>query len=281
MPRKRVTQIFPFLLPLRKAQRKMFYYIKMRWDHNQYAQHIMSKKLPYTIYSTKALLLNTESGFDMKYQYNKVHNLKLAAKTINHIMIHPGETFSFWWLVRAADKSEKYKEGLLSRDGVIVPTYGGGLCQLSNLLFELFLHSPFIIVERHGHSVESFPTEGMMSGTDATVSEGWRDLKVRNDTNVSYQLEIQFDEEHIYGILRSEESARHVYEVFQRNQKYYKTTGKIFEKVSIWQKQTDCYTGEVTDRWLYDHVCEIGYELPDEIKREMDAGKKEEGSGSV
>lgn len=281
MPRKRVTQLFPFLLPIRKAQRKMFYYIRMKFDHNQYARQINNEKLPYTLYSTKSTLLNPESGFDMKYQYNKVHNLKLAARTINHLLLFPGETFSFWWLVRAADKSEKYKEGLLSRDGVIVPTYGGGLCQLSNLLFDMFLHTPLTIVERHGHSVESFPTKGMMTGTDATISEGWRDLKVRNDTGRIYQLELWFDEENIYGALRGEEEVRYEYEVFQRNQKYYRSAGKVFEKVSIWQKETDCYTGEENERWLYDHICEIGYELPDEIIGKLEGSNKNEGRKPV
>lgn len=48
----------------------------------------------------------------MKYQINKVHNLKLAARTINKVIIEPNETFSFWQLVRWADHHEKYKDEL-------------------------------------------------------------------------------------------------------------------------------------------------------------------------
>ena len=38
MARKRITQIFPFLLPLRVKQRKLFFYLKMRFDRNRYSK---------------------------------------------------------------------------------------------------------------------------------------------------------------------------------------------------------------------------------------------------
>ena len=65
-------------------------------DGSKYANSKLEKQLPYTIYETSSLMLNENSGFDMKYQINKVHNLKLAAQTINHLVIEPNETFSFW-----------------------------------------------------------------------------------------------------------------------------------------------------------------------------------------
>lgn len=72
-------------------------------------------------------------------------------------MIAPGETFSFWLAVRYADRHTPYKEGLAMVNGELVPQKGGGLCQLSNLLFWLFLNSPLTLVERHGHAVKDFP----------------------------------------------------------------------------------------------------------------------------
>ncbi len=182
MSRKRLTQVFPFLLPIRKWQRKTFFYLKMRFDRNKYAREMSKKFLPYKVCDTTSLLLNQNSGFDMKFQLNKVHNLKLASKTISHIMIKPNETFSFWQLVKSADKKIPYKDGLNFVEGKIVGDYGGGLCQLSNMLFWLFLHTPMTITERHCHSTVSFPstTPDLPAGIDATISEGWLDLKVKN-----------------------------------------------------------------------------------------------------
>ena len=131
MARKRLTQLFPFLLPLRQWQRKKCCYLKMRLDKNHYADTISDELLPNKIFETSALMVNQSSGYDIQYQYNKVHNLKLAGKAINKVLIRPKETFSFYWLVRNADKKEPYKDGLNLVDGKIIGSYGGGLCQLS------------------------------------------------------------------------------------------------------------------------------------------------------
>ena len=95
MPRKRLTQVFPFLLPLRVAQRKVFFYTGMRLDGNAYAKTLHDELLPYKLFSADSELYNPNTGFDMTYQENKVFNLKLAAKTLHGLLIKPGETFSF------------------------------------------------------------------------------------------------------------------------------------------------------------------------------------------
>ena len=176
-------------------------------------------------------MLNENSGFDMKYQINKVHNLKLAAKTINKVIIEPNETFSFWQLVRWADHHEKYKDGLNLVDGKIVGSYGGGLCQLSNMLFWLFLHTPLTVVERHGHAVESFPstTEDLPCGTDATINEGWLDLKIRNDTDNTFQIEISFDDKYMYGRILSQSPVNIEYSVFNSSVSYIKRNGRTYQ----------------------------------------------------
>lgn len=188
----------------------------MKFDDNKYAEKTTEKLLPYTVFETASLMINENSGFDMKYQINKVHNLKLAAKTVNRVIIEPTETFSFWHLVRWADYHEKYKDGLNLVNGKIVGSYGGGLCQLSNLLFWLFLHTPLTIVERHGHAVESFPstTEDLPCGTDATINEGWLDLKIRNETDNTFQIEVSFDERFMYGRILSQKPVNTEYTVF-------------------------------------------------------------------
>lgn len=147
MGRKRVTQLFPWLLPLRKKQRKLCFYLGLRLDRNHYSSKQIETLSPYRLFETTCLMYNHETGFDMKYQENKVFNLKLAAKTINNLIICPGETFSFWKLVRYADKDTPYKDGLVA-DGKLQTLPGGGLCQISNLLFWLFLHTPLTIIER-------------------------------------------------------------------------------------------------------------------------------------
>jgi vancomycin resistance protein VanW len=268
MKRKQLTQVFPFLIPLRRWQRKLFFYIKMRFDSNSYTKEILKDKLPFRVYEAQSLLLNDKSGFDMQYQVNKVHNLKLVSRTMDRVMIRPGKTFSFWQLARCADKYGSYKDGLCLVNGRIVPIPGGGLCQLSNLLFWLFLHTPLTIVERHHHGVESFPlpASDIPDGTGATVNEGWLDLKVRNETDISFQVELSFDEEYIHGAVLSDENLYYRYEISSRDLCYYRENGRVYQQNSIYRTKIDLITNDpVEELLLYNNRCQIGYELPGNI----------------
>ncbi len=267
MTRKRLTQIFPFLLPFRKWQRKKVFYLKMYLDRNRYAQKRSEKTLSNLVYQTSVPMLNGNSGFDMKYQFNKVYNLKLAAETIDKIMIEPGETFSFWQLVRWADRYQKYKAGLNVIDGKTVPSYGGGLCMLSDMLFWMFLHTPLTVTERHGHAALSFPstTEDLPKGTDATVNEGWLDLKVCNKTENTFQIEIDFDDAAMYGRILAKDAVNMEYSVFNPSVTYRKAGGKIYQIASVCRMETDKDSGSKTERKLYVNRCQIGYRLPDNL----------------
>jgi len=46
----------------------------MRRDGCRYAKVISDKELPGLVFETSIPMLNENSGFDMKYQRNKVHN---------------------------------------------------------------------------------------------------------------------------------------------------------------------------------------------------------------
>ena len=111
MSRKRLTQMFPWLLPLRKRQRRLLFYLKMRFDKHRYSRTLAAdKNMPYQLFASSCALYNHSTGFSMTYQENKVFNLKLVAQQMDGLLIYPGETFSFWQLARYADKKTPYKE---------------------------------------------------------------------------------------------------------------------------------------------------------------------------
>lgn len=275
MARKRLTEAFPWLLPLRKKQRRFFFYAAMRRDGAGYARELSKERLPVLLFESRIPMINESTGFDRKYQENKVFNLQLAAKTIDGLLIKPGETFSFWQAARYADRETPYREGLAEINGRLTTEYGGGLCMLSNLLFWVLLHAPLTVVERHGHREKDFPEpeSDAPHGVDATVAEGWLDLKMKNETDMSFQLQISFTEGEMVGrVLASREEGLR-YEVLNGTLRYIREDGKIYELAQVLRRQTDL-TGKVfSQKELYWNRCGIGYPLPEGTEIEM----REEG----
>ena len=243
MARKRVTELFPFLVPIRIWQRNIWYQIKLYFDKNKYSKE-KGELLPYEVCSEITFMINENSGQDIIYQVNKVDNLKIISKTMNSILIKPGETFSFCYLARYAKKYGKYKDGLVLVNNKIVPQKGGGICHLSNLLYQLFLQTPLTIVERHGHKVKSFP-------------------------NPDYQISIDFDKQYMYGKILSNEKMNTCHTIINDNFKYIKKKEKVYESVSVIKIIRERETGKEIERVkLYDEVVEIKYELPKNVEIE-------------
>lgn len=109
----------------------------------------------------------------------KIQNLRIAISHLNGIEIPAGETFSFWKHVGRATKRRGFVEGRELREGCIIPNVGGGLCQISNALYDAALQANLEIVERHRHTQV---VAGSLAehGRDATVFWNYVDLRFRS-----------------------------------------------------------------------------------------------------
>lgn len=257
------------MIPLRIRQRKFCFYLGMRLDKNTYCTARSGTPLPYLAFEDSSKLYNTETGFDMVYQENKVFNLKLASEKLNGLLIRPGETFSFSRAIRHADRQTPYKEGLTVINGRLTTAPGGGMCQISNLLFWLFLHTPLTIVERHGHASKDFPDPPgeLPVGVDATISEGWLDLKVRNDTDHIYQILLSFDAQHLFGRLLCSEEEPCLYQIQNGQISYIQQGSETIQQADVLQMRIDRHSGQlIGSRRLYQNTCRIGYPLPPQAR---------------
>lgn len=72
-------------------------------------------------------------------------------------MVQPGETLSYWKLIGRPTYRKGYLDGVLLKNGTVQYGCGGGLCQLSNLIFWMTLHTPLEVKERHRHGYDVFP----------------------------------------------------------------------------------------------------------------------------
>jgi len=120
----------------------------------------------------------------MQLQYNKIKNLEIVVKKINGTIIQPGETFSFCKIVGLPTKKKGYKKGMELSFGKAKEGIGGGICQSSNLMYWLALHSALTVNERHHHSYDPFPDDGRVLpfASGATVFYNYLDLQITNNT---------------------------------------------------------------------------------------------------
>jgi vancomycin resistance protein YoaR len=126
-------------------------------------------------------------------QAGKVHNLRLAARSLHGRVIAAGEVFSFWANIGRAVRGRGFVEGRELREGCMVPSVGGGLCQLSNALYDVALQAGAEIVERHPHS-RRVPGSAAAAGRDATVFWNYVDLRFRAIVEMQIAIELTSNE---------------------------------------------------------------------------------------
>ena len=117
---------------------------------------------------------------------NRIANIANGAALIDETVIYPGETFSFLDNVTPFTSGNGYYQATGYSGGKVVPSMGGGICQVSSTLYNAVLRAELEVVERanHGLTVGYVPL-----GADATVAEGSVDFKFRNNLDSAIYLE--------------------------------------------------------------------------------------------
>ena len=155
----------------------------------------------------------------MQYQHNKITNLKLAVARLDGIVVQPGETLSYWKLIGRPTYRKGYLDGVLLKNGTVQYGCGGGLCQLSNLIFWMTLHTPLEVKERHRHGYDVFPDSNRTQpfGSGATCFYPYGDLMIYNPTDRPFQLCLRVGETDLEGEWRSDRPPQFRYQIVERH----------------------------------------------------------------
>jgi len=134
---------------------------------------------------------------------NKKYNLRIAISKFQNLPFYPSQIYSFWHYVGNPTKKVGYKMGINIIKGHLDFDYGGGLCQLSGLLYHLALTAGLGIVERHPHSADLYTDETRYTplGADATTAYGYKDLRLKNSLDVPVCFRIKIEENQLIGSL--------------------------------------------------------------------------------
>ncbi len=196
-------------------QRKLLW-LKM---NKSFAKARQTEPLPYEYTSHQTILMRKLKDVDMWMQENKIINLKQAVPQVNGIVLRPGEIFSYWKLIGNPSRRRGYVEGMILQNGTFAAGVGGGLCQLSNLIFWMTVHTPLTVIERHRHGYDVFPDSNRTQpfGSGATCYYPYGDLMIQNNTNDTYQLLVHVGDEYLHGAWRVDAEPLYRYEIVERN----------------------------------------------------------------
>ncbi|TVX96301.1 VanW family protein [Cohnella terricola] len=238
-------------------------YLEWNLGNAKFAKQVDSAALQYTIFEHKTPLLRRLKDVEMILQYNKIKNLEIAIRKIDNIMIYPGETFSYWKSIGIPSKRKGYVEGMTLFYGGFKPGIGGGLCQLSNLIYWMTLHTPLTVTERHRHSYDVFPDSNRTQpfGSGATCAYNYLDLRIYNPTDQPYQLSIKMDSNFLYGEWKTINESTLSYEVYEKehkiSQEYW---GGYIRSNSLYRRTMNRYGELISDEWITENIALMMYQ---------------------
>lgn len=113
---------------------------------------------------------------------NKIINITRGAALLNQSLIEPNQNWSFWHRIHRPDAANGFVAGRNLVNGQLIAQTGGGLCQLSSMVYHLALLAGLTIIERHAHSIDIYEEHQRFTplGADATVVWGFKDLRLHN-----------------------------------------------------------------------------------------------------
>ncbi len=192
---------------------KSFIHVGKRYFSNAFLTRVKKYRKSDKLYNTP-VIASSESELWNKYDNElnwiltagKIENLRIASKRLNSIEVPANAVFSFWQHVGYPGSGEGFVEGREVREGCLIATVGGGLCQISNALYDAALKAGFEIIERHKHTKV---IQGSLAekDRDATVKWNYVDLKFRS--KYPFRIEVQMTTDKLIVNYKSEFKNEH------------------------------------------------------------------------
>jgi vancomycin resistance protein VanW len=228
----------PLLYWLRIQQRQIFRALAWQTKRWKLASIKQPENLDYRVFKHSSKLIRRLGNSDIALQHGKIQNLNIAIPCIDGILIQPGETFSFCYLVGRPSKTRGFVNGMELSFGKARPGIGGGICQLANLIHWMALHSPLAITERSNHSFDPFPDDGRVLpfGVGAAIFYNFVDLMIYNPTAHTFQLRCWLTDTTLEGDLRSATALNHKYHIYEKNHRFTQINNQAYRENEIWRQ---------------------------------------------
>jgi vancomycin resistance protein VanW len=146
------------------------------------------------------------------------------------------------------------------------------MCQLTNLIHWLVLHSSLDITEHHHHNnIDLFPDFGrsVPFGTGTSISYNRLNYEFKNNTESLYQLIIYTTDTYLCGELRCDQAQKFRYHIVEKNVYFEKIQGQWYRNNKIYRTVIDKATGkELSNILLRQNHARVLYD-PQFINKDM------------
>lgn len=253
MKRKLFCQLSPAAYKISVLKCRTVRRIENVLGRQRFAKQKSEEKLPVVIYRHNSLIRRVLGNTQLQLQENKAINLALTTPKINGILIRPGEVFSFWKLAGDLTEAKGYKEGVTISNAQAKAGVGGGMCQFTNLIHWMVLHTPLEIVEHHHHDgFDLFPdfNRQVPFGTGTSIVYNYLDYRFKNNTDNTYQLITYVTDTHLCGELRAMKPLDVKYHIASENEHFVRENGIVYRKGQVYRTCVDKRTGNTLSREL-------------------------------
>ncbi len=218
-----------------------------------FAQKRSTEPLDTLVYRHNSLIRRVLGNTQPELQENKAVNLAIAAPLLDGILLRPGEVFSFWRLVERPSASRGFREGLMISNGRPIAGTGGGMCQMTNLIHWMVLHTPLTVHEHHHHDgFDLFPdyNRQVPFGVGTSIAYNYIDYRVKNETDRTFQLMISLTDTHLCGELRADAPLDVKYHIATEGERFVREGADVFRCGEVYRIAVDKRTGNVIEREL-------------------------------
>jgi vancomycin resistance protein VanW len=222
-----------------------------------------STPLPFVVATHHTPLMRPLLRLDERLQLNKIVNLRIASALLDGLVLAPGQRLSFWKLVRKPTYRRGFKDGLVLKQGQLSSGVGGGLCQMTNLLYWMTLHTPLTVAERWRHSYDVFPDANRTQpfGSGATCSWPVLDLQIVNHTSATYRLSLAVEANDLRGAWTSSIPRAKRYVIEERSHLVTHDGPATYTRHNeLWRIETDEETGERFEEFLVSNEAKLMYD---------------------
>lgn len=229
---------YPFLRPWIIFLKRL--YTNTIFLCNKKISHSYSKQyFPRIVARHQSVLRRKLGDSNPRLQEQKIINIRTAIEKFDGVIIEPGKIFSFWKILGEVSYKNGYVDGMLISRGKVVEWVGGGLCQLANLLYWLWLHAPSEVIERYHHSLDLFPDSGRVLpfGSGATIVQNYIDLQIKNISPFPLQLKLWLTDTHLKWQILSPEIIPEKYHIFEKNHTFVKKDTNFFRYNEIYREE--------------------------------------------